>query len=388
MVGTGIVSKAPRRFREKVREGKIYSQMRTHTPTSDVQLWRVIDTGGLVWPIYATPSQEPQGPCFFVELAIPAENEAQWKFISEILNANSFDCEGQSWLVRQTILEKIAKKCEGITPAYYLRWPDSPLVAQPEKKEFGNQPLIGNSEAEANEFENFVRYCAAESGITDVNTLRLHFALLCKSGMTWLMVKRKVLNLGFCKLYALPLRKDFTSILAKQWPEVHATFRRRKLRMGILEACGFIKSLHNTELIEMQTDETIGWSIHAVEEKPIERYVEKIERETLLKSTPSRYVFRLGNTIRKSYVQIVEVMAGYLAKTRLKDGYVDQSVPVNQLRLSPKVPPYRHFSIKQTSGRNGVVDAPVEATEESESAGEVDAVQNENLPTVPNEDGE
>lgn len=365
--------------------------MRTHTPLSDKQLWKirdVRDSQEIVWPIYATPSIVNDSPCFFVDLAMPAENEAQWKFISEILNANSFDSEGQSWLVRKTVLEKIAQKCEGVTPAYYLRWPDSP-IAQPEtKKEFGNQPLLGNSEAEANEFENFVRYCAADAGITDVATLHLHFALLCRGGMKWLMDKRKVLNLGFCKLYALPLRKDFTSILSKQWPHIHATFRRRKLRMGILEACGFIKSLHNTDLIEMQTDETIGWSIHAVEEKPFERYVEKIERETLLKSTPSRYVLRLGNTIRKSYVQIVEVMAGYLAKTSLKDGYVDQSVPVNQLRLSPKVPPYRHLSIKQTSGRNGVVDAPVEATEESESAGEVDAVQNENLPTVPNEDGE
>lgn len=352
--------------------------MRPHTPTDDVQLWVTVKDVGRVWPLYATPSNA-DGDCYFVELAVPAETADHWRFVSHWLNSVAFDGDGTHWLIRPTNFEQVCRKCLGITPSFYWKWPSLPDSKSAEPSENAPVEKSDPTEPEQSRTDEFIRYCCAENGWPNFHTVSANFTLICRSAVRWLLVNRKPLDLRFCTLYALPVRKDALAILKQQWPHIGTTLRRKKNRSGILEGLGVIKSLHNPDLVEMPTNETFGWSLFVAESKPFDQIVNQLERETLRNSTPARYVLRLGSVVKKSYGQIIELLAAYYAKTNLSMGHVDTSLPRHLYQLHPKIPHYRRGKIKPQGVQDVPASAPVAPATQSECQSAVDAPKNENL---------
>ena len=99
--------------------------------------------------------------------------------------------------------------------------------------------------------------------------------------------------------------------------------------MGILSAAGVIPWLHSTDLMEVTEDNTFGWSLSVVENWPFDAAVNRMEKKTLADSEPHKYVARYGSIVKKSYDEIVEVLAAYWEKTSRACGEVDTSGPKN-----------------------------------------------------------
>ena len=357
--------------------------MRTHTPTSDKQLWKTLEDAGRVWPVYATPSVV-DGPCYFVESAATIETEEQWKFVNHWLSSQAFDSDGTHWLIRPKNFEQLHRKCDGVTPGYYLQWPGVVDVNLPQKE--ADVSNITNP-VQNDEISDFIRYCCAENGWPNFHVINGMFALICRSANHWMLAKRKPLDLGFCTIYALPYRKNWQAVVdenaKKKWPNIASILKRKKHRMGILDACGFIPMLHDTDLLAISDDETLTWSLSIIEGKQFKRLSEKMERDTLKESTAARYVGRIGSLIKKSYANIVEITADYFEKANAPVGYVDTTLPQNSWRVSRKVPYNRNRPSVDQGVQDDAADAPVEATTQLPGAGEVDAGKAQDLPILP-----
>lgn len=307
--------------------------MKSFTPSDDKQLWRVadcIDGQDYSWPVYATYGYDSSfHRCYLVELAIPVETEEQWQFVSTPLNEYAFEQDGARWYIRPEIFEKKLLKCKGVTPSYYLKWNVPTSDA--------NVPTSNVPTPVEEIDEDFVRYCCVMRGEPDMRTARRYYDMFCKFAVRWMLEKHKPVKMGFCTLYALPLRANWCGVLHATWPNILATFRKKKGRRAALEAGGFMESLHNTELVEMQTQETFGWTINAVTEKPFEKAVEKSEAEILASSDASKYVMRYGKLIGGTLnAQILEVFQAWLEKAARPFAHVDTTVARRDLRLVPR----------------------------------------------------
>lgn len=356
--------------------------MRTTTPTDDKQLWRIFDSVDgreCSWPLYVTPSVESgNAACVLVELALPVETEAQWKFVNERLAPLAFDSNGPHWLIRSSAFEKNAVKCRGITPAYYMKWGD----------ESGNHLEKSGSDKKEkaptipyNMDDDFVRYCCAEAGITEVPSARLLFHIFCQGALKWMLEKHKPVKLGFCTLYALPYRKNVMGILHARYPEILTVFRGKKeLRDGILEAIGFTPMLHDTTLAGMQTTTTFGWSIHCVEERPFETTAEKMEAEILAGADkPVKYVMRWSGLVKKFYENTMEVFSTWLEKASVANGAVDQTLPKSDWCLRGQV---RRGSVRPSRAKVPATQfncSPRTADDHTATANETDEAQAEGV---------
>lgn len=316
--------------------------MRTATPTDDRQLWRIVDIvegHECIWPLYCTPSIAGGESCVLAELAMPVETEAQWRFVSERLNPISYYSDGPRWLIRPTILEKHAHKCSGVTPAYYLKWwksePGSNLEISGNIRQ---HTASDNSHDTVSRAEDFIRFCCAEAAFTNIPQARLLFSIFCRNAMVWLLEKNKPLPMGFCTLYALPYRVNWKAMLHKQWPEILKTFRGKKsIRREVLEASGFMASLHSSNLIEMHDESAFGWTIEVVEEKPFVGQVQQMEAEIIANSDkPFKYVNRWGRILCKHYDDIIDIFGAYLEKASKPLGSVDTTLPRDSWRLSTR----------------------------------------------------
>jgi hypothetical protein len=359
-------------------------RMKPHTPTSDRQLWRNVEDSGRSWPVYATPSQ-CDGPCYFVELAVPAETSEQWKFASHWAGKFAFDTDGTHWLVRVKTFEQVFLKCDGVTPGYWLKWPEMEqkrtAIESSQPVEATTQPLEMKLE---NQSDDFLHYCCAENGWTNFAQIKAVFTAICGNAVGWLLEKRKPLDLNFCTIHTLPLRKEALAMLAdhKDWSKLLVTLRRKKHRMGVLEANGFLPYLHSPDLVEMASDETFAWNLFITENKSFEKTAESLERETLRNSTPARYVLRLGNQIKKSYATIVNLFHAYLEKKNRSMGKVVFAGGRSNFSLHPKVPHYRHRAARPKGIQDGAAGAPVETAKESQREGAIDAKAAQDLPPV------
>jgi hypothetical protein len=306
--------------------------MRPITPLDDKQLWRIIDHKegcDYSWPLYATPAKDSSGDCYFIELAHPAESEAQWQFVSKILGDRAFDSDGPRWLMRRGPFEQLALKCNGVTPKYYLKWGE-PLSEN--KPRISDPPKLPDISKE----DGFLKFACAEAGLTNLPQVKLAFKLLNAFALRWMLEKQKPLDLGFCKIHALPYRANWQSILHAKNPNILPVFRKKKRALNdILEAMGFFEQLHDAELIEMH-EQTFGWSLAITESKTFTNTADAIERGTYDGATPKRYLMRWSSLVQKHYANILEVFGHWLEKTAHPVGHVELPREKALWRLVPK----------------------------------------------------
>jgi hypothetical protein len=343
--------------------------MRTTIATDDKQLWRIADhVDGLdySWPLYATPVRDcSDNEAYLVTLAIPVQDQRQRAFVYDRLTARAFDSDGPQWLIRQSWFEKIAVKCRGITPEYYHKWGQQPELPT-------DNISTPEPDPDPVKAEDFVRYVCNLAGQTDVPAMNLLYNMFCYNAVKWLLQEQKPLNLGFATLYAIPYRANWRGMLHARWPNIAALFRKKAAdRDAALEAIGFTTCLYSTELVEMQTDQTIGWTLEVVPTKSWDKEVLRTETETASKSpTPSSYLYRWSRMIKKRHDHIVHLFAAWLEKASRPLGHLDQDPGGNNPRLvvrrsrgrvRPVAPPFppTYFTTAPHSAKDEPATAPI-----------------------------
>jgi hypothetical protein len=308
--------------------------MRTTAPTDDKQLWRIADHHegqDRSWPVYATPSQDSVGDCYLVELASPVEHSSQWQFVNGVLERVAFESDGPRWLIRHRPFEQVAIRCAGVTPEYYIRWGDTTqpvATGVPPKSPKPRKDDIDDA---------FIRFVCNETGLTDIPQLKLMYAMLCQYAPRWLLERHKPLRLGFCTIHAFPYRANWQATLHAKWPEILSVFRKPKRYVkGCLEATGFTESLYATDVVEMQTDATFGWTLNVTPEQAFEEAVAEVETESLHKSSSGHYVGRWSKLVSKLQGEILYAFSSWLEKASRPVASIDVTRPKDQWSLVPK----------------------------------------------------
>lgn len=272
------------------------------------------------------------------------------------------------FLIQRKHLDKLTETVSGITPAYYYRWPGKgvPMPSADRLKVNGEeiQPIPDDA-------EDFLDYVHLKRGI-DRNVLRLAWTAVSKEAASWLLKKKKPINLGFVNIFAVPYRANWKEILLARFPNALWWFKSNVNKDGVfhdrLAQAAFQGELMSLALMAIHgRDHYIHWTMEAVPSEDWESDVADIEMDRKAGGNTS-YVRFYEKTISDMLPKILQVFSAYIGKAvrsfpALKSGAVDGS---------KKFCPYRGKSdILPTYGKSIPVsvvlpDGPPKLREESQ----------------------
>lgn len=272
------------------------------------------------------------------------------------------------FLIQRKHLSKLTETVSGITPAYYYRWPgkDQPMPSTERLKVNGEeiQPIPDDA-------EDFLEYVHLKRGI-DRNVLRLAWAAVSKEAASWLLKKKKPINLGFVNIFAVPYRANWKEILLARFPNALWWMKHNVNREGVfknnLAHAEFQAELTSLTMMAIHgRDHYIHWTMEAVPSESWESDVADMEMERKSGGNTS-YVRFYEKTISDMVPKILQIFSAYIGKVArsfpaIKSGAVDGS---------KKLCPYRGTTdILPTFGRTIPVrvvlpDGPPKLGEESQ----------------------
>lgn len=216
------------------------------------------------------------------------------------------------FLVQRRHLGHLTERVNGLTPAYYYRWPGKELPLQT------NEKLRVNGEEVApipDDAEDFIEFVHKKRGI-DRNVLRLAWAAVSKEAVPWMLKKKKSINLGFVELHAVPYRANWKEILLARFPNALYWFKSNVNKEGAfkdrLAEAEFHHELTNISLMAIHgRDHFIHWTMEAVPSKQWEDDV--AEFEMLKKSGGNTaYVRYHEKAITDLVPKVLEIFTSYI----------------------------------------------------------------------------
>lgn len=234
------------------------------------------------------------------------------------------------FLIQRKHLSKLTETVSGITPAYYYRWPgkDFPMPSADKLKVNGEeiQPIPDDA-------EDFLDYVHKKRGI-DRNVLRLAWTAVSKEAASWLLKRKKPINLGFVNIFAVPYRANWKEILLARFPNALWWFRHNVNKEGVfhdqLAQADFEHKLADLTLMAIHNrDHYIHWTMEAVPSKDWEEDVAELERERKSGGNTA-YVRHHEKTLADLLPRTLEVFTRYVEKTcrpfpQICNGSVDGS---------------------------------------------------------------
>lgn len=220
-----------------------------------------------------------------------------------------------TFLIQRRHLGNLTDTVSGITPSYYYRWPgkSAPVLAGEKLRVNGEeiQPIPDDA-------ESFLEYVHKKRGI-DRNVLRLAWSAISKEAATWLLKKRKPINLGFVNLYAVPYRANWKEILLAKFPNALWWFKNNVNREGKfndqLAQANFQHELTDLCLMAIHgRDHYVYWTMEAV---PSEQWESDVAELELARKSGGNtaYVKHHEKTVADLLPRILEVFTAYVQKT-------------------------------------------------------------------------
>lgn len=115
------------------------------------------------------------------------------------------------WVIPRRLAEALLHKAPGITPEYYYRWPDEncpPIIKTIQTLRLELKEKTPHSLAH----EPFVQYLARERKLPS-SLINVVLAAIAEEAPVWMIKQRKPLDLGFCRLLAVPFRANWKEVV-------------------------------------------------------------------------------------------------------------------------------------------------------------------------------
>ena len=283
--------------------------------------------------------REDTGEVFALVMPGVSFYELQLQTIQELMKGYAIDDRDNRWLLPSPVVPTKLKKAPGINASFYYHWPSGvhpPIPAPYHPMTMTPAPAV------MAELRDFADYVAKERGVPPDVALMIINAI-GQLAPKWMVEHREVLNLGFCKLVALPFRTNWKEIVAyklKMHPLIQILGERTaKLRNRFLDAIGFPKtacSCHNIGM-RMTTDRKyrLNYVIEAIPTHSFERAVSEIEAERMSSGATS-YVANYEWTVQKHYEPIIEALLHHLRKSAVPWASVRHSRQSGILTFHPR----------------------------------------------------
>lgn len=262
----------------------------------------------------------------WVAPAVPVDGP-QMAAINSRLSEVAMHAKDGHWVMRPAFVSQLLTKAPGITPEYYLRWHQAP-GAQPATEP---EPAVELSEDVA-----FVRAVCIRSGLSDMRAATLYYAAFCQTALDWLLDDRKPLNLGFCRIHALPYRHNWREILAAKFPGLGRILRQpSEQRDANLAAIDLDSHLCSASLTELHTSGAFGWNLFVEPTAPWHKHAANYEQAAVLENTPPTYASRWAALAMESRSRIMDLLVAFWEAASLPNAVVDRRLPAHSRALLP-----------------------------------------------------
>ena len=292
----------------------------------DRELWVLNDPDGL-WslPMFLEwrTSTEDSSDEFAAVWPAVSPYPLQLLSIRGMLEAHSITDSHERWILRKSVAIRILKKAQGITPKFYYRWPDRhfyPIPATtPGRLEVDVATKIGHYD-----WESFLKRVSERYGLP-VTMLRIFWRAVTSEAPEWMLENRQALDMGFCKLVALPYRpnwKEIVSLKLKHFSLLTLFKLPQEQRRPALEAAGLPQALCSPENISAPQGKLgsafprLTYCLEAIPMKRFEKAVNVVEGKRLA-AGQGAYVASYEATVEKHYEHILAALEAYLHKVFL-----------------------------------------------------------------------
>lgn len=220
----------------------------------------------------------------------------------------------ESFLIDRHFLPQLAERVTGVVPEYYFRWPGStvPLSKSMRRLRIAKDDL--NDDDISEETEDFIEFIHKRRSV-DRNVLRLAIDMICREAPYWLTQKKKPIDLGFVRIFALPYRVNWKEILLAKFRDIAWVFNSNKeTKDNALREARFNEHLCRLEMLSIdRTKMHIHWTLEAVPTKQWEKDAAEIEM-TKQASGDTVYIKMYEKLVAALAPRILEVFTSYVQK--------------------------------------------------------------------------
>lgn len=293
-------------------------------PKGDRELW-LISFEAWTIPIFCDPhctqSKKERFWIFLVQSAVIL-NAPQFESLRSIIAPHAAAVIGKTqWWIPKDALPNLAKKAPGITPEFYFRWMEK------EKEESTEAKVIKKPEVDESENATaFMQFMCRNTAIFDLATVKTFMRFLRNQAVVWLLSEKRELDLGFCKLLALPLRSNWKQVLLAKHPYIAPLILRKEhwqeLKDRLMDL-GFEQKVFDADCLALHPKHHhIYWTLECA---PSETWTKAVEASELQKVThvdQGRYTNNVLASIQLRYYKIVQFLRSYMQEISRPTGKV------------------------------------------------------------------
>lgn len=279
----------------------------------DVELW-LFKGEGWVLPCYRRTCTVDSEPFYHMRSAVPF-GYAQVRVLGDLIETYGGMKASVGWMLPAESLEKIATRAPGITPEFYFTWEDR----QPRKPKPLKDTFIDRIKRDQVQAEEFLQHVSDRTGV-DRSTVSIVWLAITQTIPEWILGGRR-LDLGICKLVAIPYRHDWKELLLAKYPELNKVLLlkdpRRFLSLAFTHLSRALRIEGLTQFHASHSHSTFGWTIEVLHDSSWEKTVKEVERSHASKLGPASYIKRWANRVAQLEETIYEILAQKIAKANL-----------------------------------------------------------------------
>lgn len=302
-------------------------------PYDDVQLWFAeSDDKSWMLPLHVEWHEDreskehyarvtPAGICFY-----PTQTIA----INALLQFHDILGRPNQWVIPRRMCEALLRKAPGITVLRYYRWPGETIppieTKPPVRTTMQQRGLTAYEKIRGNDPKrrSFVEWLAKDSKLSS-SIINAVLNAVASGAPTWMLIHRKPVDLGFCRLIAVPFRANWKEIVAFK-AKAHGIKLRSIFKLPhaeateALEQCGLpamMASPHNVGLRRGWKLEDnaarIDYTLEAIASDQFEFAANRAEAHRIARG-PASYVAEFEDAVEAVYETAVHALRAYLKK--------------------------------------------------------------------------
>jgi hypothetical protein len=317
-------------------------------PDGDTEIWAVsgkMEETGFAWtlPIFTRPFRSESGERWFQVKRAGSYTASQYRHLKPVMDA--FDhcpADANAWWLSEATLSKFARKHPGINREAVITWPgyEPPKIDNGEIEEELELEPDGEFSALESEFLKRVHYLLGSIGWDE---LRIIWLAVRKEAKKFLVVDRRILDLGFARLAYTPYRQNWKEALCVRFGSLLSAFRKTPTdRHEALNEAGVYGALSSAKLLAIDPKHRfVHWTLETLPSQELERALHEQELARFQKLGPAGYANRILGAMSKRLKYTLEILRRYAGAVTLPVAKIHEGGSFGSATLVPATEPGR-----------------------------------------------
>jgi hypothetical protein len=320
----------------------------TVEPCGDWELWiaagKLADNFEWRLPIKALPFKSGVGDRLYYVKCGMSCSAPQYNALSPVLDA--WDCcpkDERGWWFKEASMKNFAVHAPGIHPEFYTVWPEYTVpkvnYSDPNPEDFELEPDPGFSALET----EFLKRVHGLLGSIGWEELKIVWLAVRKEAKKFLVVDRRILDLGFVRLAYMPYRQNWKEALTIRFGALLTVFRKTPTdRHEALTEAGVYGALASAKLVAVDPKlRFVHWTLETLPSRELQHAVEEQEFAKLQKIGPASYANQILGAMSKRLKHTLEILRYYSGAVSLPVAKIREGGRFGSASLVPATEPGR-----------------------------------------------